>query len=277
MKGKVANSSIRTLLEAPDYRSFIRLWMNERSKIKKFGYADIARNGGFVARSFPRDVVKGAKRITLNSLPKLIRGMGLRNDLAAYFRLLVEAEHADCNVASLDTAKIAQMKEKLCQRILARSEHSIPSSDDAFQISSVPRIYAALGSTKRGATLRNVIDRTNLPLPQITLALEKMRAMGIATKQGQRYFPIEAHLSFEGLKQSDVFKKHFIDSCARAAQIANDNLKSDEKLFLSSAFSVNRADLPKLKEELRGVLLRFVDAAEQVDGEKVVNLVASLF
>jgi len=279
MKDKISSLSIQLLMEAPDYRSFIRIWLQERSQIKPFGYADVARIGGFRARRFPRDVVNGSKRITLNSLPKFIRGLGLRNDLAAYFRLLVELEHADDAMASSQIFKLLQTKEKLRKRLLSRSEHPIesPDSDAAFQVSSLPVIYAALGSVQRGATLQDVLDRTNLPLPAIQLALQKMMAMGIAKNQGVRYFPVESHLSFEGLKQSDIFRKHFIDNCHRMGQMAKTSLQSDEKLFLSSAFSVNREDLPKLKEELRGVLLRFVDTAEQPDGNKIVNLVAGLF
>ncbi|MGZ6449546.1 MAG: hypothetical protein ACXWRA_16030 [Pseudobdellovibrionaceae bacterium] len=53
--------------------------------------------------------------------------------------------------------------------------------------------------------------------------------------------------------------------------------RSNEKLFLSSSVSVLKRDLPKIKEELRAVLLKFVDSAEDSKGDTVVNLVASLY
>ncbi|MEN0059706.1 MAG: hypothetical protein AAGB31_12780 [Bdellovibrio sp.] len=46
---------------------------------------------------------------------------------------------------------------------------------------------------------------------------------------------------------------------------------------MSSAFSVSQKDLPKLKDELRSLLLKYVDTAENPDGNKVINLIASLY
>jgi hypothetical protein len=65
-----------------------------------------------------------------------------------------------------------------------------------------------------------------------------------------------------------------MDASAKAAKRSMD---TDDKLFLSSSFSVNANELPKLKEELRGLLLKYVDSAEKSEGDKVVSLVASLF
>lgn len=274
---QLSKEFIARLLEAPDYRSFIDLIISEKNKRKKFGYADVARLGGFASRSFPRDVVRGEKRITLNSLPGFMRALYLTSDISEYFRMMVELEHEDCRAKTQDEVKLRDIKIKYKERIISKFNSSKNSEEQAFQISSIPEVYAALGSVERGATLKEIYDRSHLPSHEIETALEKMIATGLVLKKKLRYFPRQTHLNFEGLSQSEVFKKHFISGCERSARMARSGLSSDSKLFLSSAFSVNRSDLPKLKEELRSLLLKFVDNSEQTDGDKVVNFVASLY
>ena len=138
-------------------------------------------------------------------------------------------------------------------------------------------VYAALGSVERGATVSEISQRTELSDFEVEAALEHMLKGGLALKKKARYYPLQAHLSFEGLNQSEIFKKHFILNSERAIKIVKSGLSSDSKLFMSSAFSVNPADLPKLKDELRSLLLKFVDSSERANGHKVVNIVASLF
>src|SRR5688500_4830914 len=48
-------------------------------------YADVARKGGFSSRSYPRDVTEGRRRLTLRSLPSLVRGLRVDGRLAEFF------------------------------------------------------------------------------------------------------------------------------------------------------------------------------------------------
>jgi uncharacterized protein (TIGR02147 family) len=277
MKLNPTLSTLNHLLEAPDYRSFAKLWIEERRKEKKIGYSDIARLGGFSARSFPRDVINGSKRLTLASIPKFAKGLQLKGELSDFFRTLVEIEHEDCRTKISDFVKLQDLKLRLKERILAKHGKTDSNTDEAFKVSSLPEVYAALGSVERGASISEILARTSLSAFEIEAALDQMVASGIAQKKKARYFPRQTHLSFEGLKQSEIFKKHFIWGSERSARMVKTGLSSDSKLFLSSAFSVNQGEIPKLKEELRALLMKFVDTAETTDGNKVVNIVASLF
>ncbi len=118
MKSRIDEAGVERLMKAGDYRSFVRVWMKERSRERRFGFSDIARVGGFAARSFPRDVVNGHKRLTLNSLAKFARGLGLTKELSDYFRLLVEMEQADCRTRGGDLQKLKTELERTRERIL---------------------------------------------------------------------------------------------------------------------------------------------------------------
>lgn len=276
MAFRLESEAIDRLLKAPDYRSFTARLIEEKSRHRKFGYADISRVGGFATRSFPRDVVLGQKRLTLVSLPKLIRGLGLSAELADYFKILVELEQPDCRPANMSDAKLSVMKENIRRRILSKQFVQVDRSDKAFELSMIPQIHAALGEVQTGASLQQIIDKTGLPESEITRTLDFMRTGQLIVKRAHRYYPAEQHVTFQGLK-SEIFKKHFVKSTEDAIKMSKQFLGSDEKLFLSSSFSVSRKDLPQLKVELRALLHKYIDSAENPAGDKVVNLVASLY
>lgn len=275
-KRSLQPEALARLLECSDYRGFISLLIIERSKVTSFGYADIARNGGFATRSFPHDVVKGRKRLTLRSLPKMIKGLGLNTELGEYFKTLVEIEHDDCRIRILDEIKLRDNLQTLKIRLNQKGVR-LPQSDLGFQISTVPMVYAALGYPKEGANLSDISKRLELPEDQIILTLKHLINLNLIQKNGARYFALQNHVTIPGLKDSELFKKHFIYSAEEAIKKSRKNMKSDETLFLSSSFSVHTKDLPKMKEELREVLFRYIDNAEKSDGNKVVSLIAGLF
>ncbi len=268
---------IKSLLEAPNYRSFIAILIAERKKNKNYGYSDIARKGGFLSRSFPRDVVLGTKRLTLTSLPKFIKGLNLNFELSEYFKLLVEIEEPECRFKHNDINKLKYFQENLKKRIYRKNEVSIDEKNDLnFIYPSIPKIYAALGAPGVGATINEIISKTKLLDSEILICLQFMINKKLIQKLRGKYFPIENHLNFQNLS-GDIFKKHFIKSAEDAILISKKSIKSSEKLFLSSSFSVAKKDLEKMKEELRSVLLKYIDCAENPNGDIVVNLIASLY
>lgn len=274
---QMGSKTTESLIEAPDYRSFITTVIGERKKVRDFGYAAIARNGGFRARSFPRDVVLGKKKITLTSLPKFIKGLGLSIDLAEYFKLLVEIEEVNCRTKNYEVSKLLGLKENLKKRLRTKNKIHFENSEDLnFIYSSIPKIYAALGEAKVGVTIDQIIIKTNLTETETLKSLQFMVQRKLITRSKGRYFSTENHLNFQNLS-SDVFKKHFIKTASDSIEMSKKNIQSNEKLFLSSSFSVSQKDLSKLKEELRSVILRYIDNAEDPRGDKVISLVASLY
>lgn len=269
--------NLKELLEASNYRRFMAVWIEIKSESKKMTYSDIARWGGFSSRSFPRDVLKGSKRLTLISLPKMIRGLQLPVSLGSYFRLLVEAEHEDCRPLSGTTDSVTKNLAKHKERLLSQSTLQDASVDTAFSISHIPEVYAALGSAETGSHVDDIIARTGLSEGLVLISLEKMLELKMVNKKKFRYYPTQNHISLEGLKKSQLFKHHFRKCCDKASDVARQKFDSDEHLFLSSAFSVNKKDLPKLKEDLRTLLLSYIDTSEKPNGNAVVNLVAGLF
>jgi hypothetical protein len=190
---------LNQFMEASDYRSFLDLFIKEVGQTRALGWADIARRGGFASRSFPREVVLGKKRLTLLSLPKFIKGLGLNADLADYLRILVEIEHPDCRTKVMDEGKLHLLRSNLCQRILNKRSANKAPVDSGYRIAQLPLVYAALGTTETGATLNQIEVRTGLTEGQTVEILSHAVHVGIVEKRGARYFAQQNHLNIQNL------------------------------------------------------------------------------
>jgi uncharacterized protein (TIGR02147 family) len=278
---RLDKDSVMELISSHCYRDFIKKIISLRSaKGKRFGYADIARKAGFAARSFPRDVAHGQKKLTLQSMTKMIKGMGLSGEIAQFFKYLVEFSHPDCRVKNFTDEQIQKSLSNLKHRLKEKTYLAVPNNDKqdfAFEILNAPIVYAALGEIGIGSTLEEIVARSGLPEANVLAILEKLEESKIVEKNLFQYIAIENHLNFSGLGQSDVFKKFYSNLLQKAQASAEKNFSSDNELHFCSSFSVNKKDIPSLKENLKALLLLYVDQNEVNTGDRVVSLACSLF
>jgi uncharacterized protein (TIGR02147 family) len=275
----VKSQDLRKLVSVENYRDFILAMIElRRATGKRFGYSDIARRARFSARSFPRDVALGTKRLSPRSLAQLSVGLGLKGDLAEYFRILVEIETPDCRVKTQSTEKLENSLKNLRTRILRRSDEvPNPSSQETLpELFSIARIYAALGDPADGASLSEIQNRTGVNKSEIQHIIAKFKKSGLITERHERYFACDKHLSLSQLKAGSDFQKFFLLLLSEASALARADFESSERLFFGSTFSVSRADLPALKSELRSILLRYVDQSESARGNAITSLVCAL-
>lgn|GEM_PF-3175333 len=281
MKNTLQPEQVNRLLAAPTYREFSEIYISIRKSTasRNFGYADVARAGGFSARSFPRDVIKGTKRISPASLTPFIKGLGLQGDWAEYFKLLVQIQESDCRERLQEPAKLQRMFDNLTKRLRQKQQNikSTLGPQDIFYSHHVPFVYAALGSMETGATTAQIRQRTNLENHEILPILKQLIASGIVSKVQDSYLARENHLNLTGLPANDIYKSFYLHVLSQAALNARIKFESENQLFFTSCFSVTAKNLPKLKEELRSLLLRFTDTSEVADGDKVISVAASMF
>lgn len=262
------------LVDCLDYQSFILCWKEGKFKQKPCSYNQIAIRAGFKSRSFPREVANGHKKLTASSLPLMIKGMGLKNDLAEYFKVLVCLQHPEI----LEVPKsLGQLKRKLSNlRARIQGERSVSVGNDPYEVKYFPFVYAACGTFENGATITQVKQRSGLDDTTLNKTLEHLVNLGVLRKQGIRIFPKESHLVMKELVKSPGFRQHFQHLLDLASKAARADFESQEKLFFTSSFSVKREDVPQLKLELMKTLLQFVDGSEDAEGNKVMSIVCGL-
>src|SRR5690606_12717305 len=154
------------------------------------------------------------------------KALGLNRDLALFFELLVEN---DCENKRKDLKRTKA-------RLLNALDKTTKESHGAYSIPEITMVYAALGEQEKGASLKEISQRTGLERDVILKALNVLMEIKLAQKISQNYLPLEDHVAFEGLRQNDVFKQHFhylIDGAHRSARF---NFDSDQKLFFGSSF-----------------------------------------
>ncbi len=221
---RYTSEQILLLCNSKNYREFITLAMSARCRpYRKFGYSDIGRYGGFSSRSFPRDVCKGIKNITLKSLPGFIQGLGLSIDLAEYFSLLVLIEEKKLRTKS-DTEDLLKQKiDKLKIFIISGLKNNTDLnhiSNIAFQYKDIPKVYAALGSVDKGASVDEIHSRTNLPIDIISNLLAILISNSLIINKEDRYYANSTHLNMLGITQNEIFKSFYIDLLNQATSYA---------------------------------------------------------
>jgi uncharacterized protein (TIGR02147 family) len=268
------------LQEASDYRSFIQAYIDWKKATKpSYGYASLARDAGFTARSYPRDVVMGARQLTAASLPRFIKAMKLTGESARYFSLLVYRDRPELFTGTVGTdlsELLTKSRARLSRQMKNRKQEHLTN---VYSQSAWPLIYASLGRESVGASITEISSRSKIPAQdckQLLQAMEHLQIVHRDSKSG-RYLSQNPHLIYQGLGNSTGFKEFFVDSLQRARSSARKNFNREDRLFFSSVISVKRSELPKYKAKLRELLDTFAENVENPDGEDVVTLVCSMF
>lgn len=90
------NSVIARLFDYDNYRFFLRDYFREQKRLSSaFSHRYFARKAGFSSSSFCAHVIEGKRNLTLNSLRKMVRGLGLSGKPESYFTTLVLYNQAD--------------------------------------------------------------------------------------------------------------------------------------------------------------------------------------
>jgi uncharacterized protein (TIGR02147 family) len=267
------------LKDSANYRVFMKSYMQwKQSKKRKFSYAKFAREAGFTARSYPRDVIQGNKNLTAASMPKFIKAMKLTGEAAHLFYLLVCKDRPELFEGKSPNEifnALAESRQKLARQIKNRSQ----SESKVYSKNTWPLIYASLGSESQGATLSEVSARARLSAELAQKFLDEMQKQGVVSYDDhlRRYFSKNSHLIFQDQGGNSDFKNFFLSSLKRAENNAKNNFVKTDRLFFASAVSLKRSDLNKYRAKLRELLNSFAEAAENPDGDEVVTIVSGFF
>ena len=278
-----------TLLASASYREFLKTY----TKVTGLSFAEIARRAGFASRSYPRDVAQGRRRLTSKSLPSLLQGLRLDRNLALFYRALFYLAHPEEHP---DRAPVALLQE-IVDRSKTRAERpttrrrfpSLAPFKEAAQKEGAEDIFevlAALGKPDRGVTLNELSAQTGKSPIALARLLEELQAAelvvardAIDPTQERRFLPAAGHMNFSWLPNHGGAQSLFLAILRRNLAAATNHFNRQDALFSCTALSVSRARLPALKEELREVILRFVDRTieEETSPDAVAYLVTSMF
>jgi hypothetical protein len=266
--------TISALLAANSAKDFFVICLEKQAKTQKtsVNFAEFARRAGFSARSFPRDVALGRRKITRNTVPQFVRGLGLYGEWADLFALMVDRD-------LLEKSKNLSLEKSIHHRLKHLQQQLTLKKPERFKgqipmLSYWAEVYAALGSVESGATLDDVAMRTHLPVSRIKTILDKMIGQSMARHDQQRYFPISFHLAFLGKDQRDSAQQYYLDSLKSLQIRAKERFRdSSQTLYRSIVVSVDRERIPELRNRLDELLNEFTAYAESPEGNRISRFV----
>jgi hypothetical protein len=277
------------LAQSGSYRDFLRVYFRETN----LSYAEVARRGGFSSRSYPRDVTEGRRRLTAKSLPSLSRGLRLDPALSRLLQSLYFSEYPDEHPETLTAQALRTRLERerldvaRSQRRGVRRKTQIPETsklgdrDLTHLAAGLTDVVAALGELKDGATLDEIQKRTGLGKNVLARQLDSLVREGVLDYAGdsRRYFPGTAHIDWTGQAGNRLARAVYVSAAERLAETARGHFARPDAMFVNSAVSIPREDLPRFKEELKELLLKFVDRSVETGAspDTVVQIVAGMF
>ena len=206
----------RVTLKAKDYREFLRISVDFLKNHRRgFSYAHFAVRAGFSSRGFLVDVIKGSKRLTDRSVPKVARGLGLTGALKDYFATLVALEEPEVRGLK-DKSAIEKKLQRLRQQLQEKTD---PNQERAHKLNRILYsnrellyVFAALGTAATGASMTEILQRTGFSVVICENILSTLVSEGLIRFFNQRYFPPTDAITFRRLGENIDFKSIYLDS-----------------------------------------------------------------
>ncbi len=279
---RISPDARRTLLASASYGEFLKTY----TKVTGLSYAEIGRRAGFASRSYPRDVAQGRRRLTSKSLPSLLQGLRLDRKLTLFYRALFylahPEEHPDRASLGLLQAIVDRSKTRAAR---PTTRHNFASLAPFKEITpgegaeGIFEVLAALGRPDQGVTLDELAAQTGQPPPALARLMEELQSASLVVAHECRFLPAAGHMNFSWLPHHGGAQSLFLTILKRNLAAAANHYHRQEALFSCTALSVSRARLPALKEELRELILKFVDRTieDETAPDTVTYLVTSMF
>jgi len=261
-----------------DYRSFLRIYLEQRT----MSCSQFAKLSGF-ARGYAADVISGRRRLTAKTYPAFEQALKVPSSGKKFFRLLVAVAEPDL-FPDLKKPSIPKQIDDLRAKSWESARREVEKSnlsnslESLFLESELIAVWAAAGAPSNGARIAEIKIRTGLPEAVVSRSLQKLAALGIVVYDENKnwYEPKDSHFFFRACQHSEIFIKYFKQAAQNACQRVVLASASEQELFISSTFCVDKEKLPELKKALKKLLLDFVDESIQPNGNQIVKLVSAL-
>jgi len=173
-----------------DYREYLKAWYAfQKEQNPHFSYAVWATKAGFKSRSFMRLVMLGKRTLGVDSIPLVLKSLGLRGDEAQYFTHLVHYVHSS-NFESRD---------HYFSEILKLSKGTNSLVKDSYRFLSHPhtaRVHLLISLKNFNGSLDSIAESLPLSLTEIKEILDTLEALGLAyyDQQQQTWKGVVKHI-----------------------------------------------------------------------------------
>ncbi|PWJ62724.1 MULTISPECIES: TIGR02147 family protein [unclassified Fibrobacter] len=263
------------VLQYTNYRVYLRDYYEyKKSTTAAFSLRFFAEKAGLSSHAHLKLTIDGKRNITKNTVTKLIHGLGLENQRAAYFESLVFF-----NQATTDEDK----KVYYAQLVKASPRSKLHKMDKAQLRIFKEWHHSAILEMVGLKDFRPIPDQISKRLrglitpAQATESLNLLLELGLLVKTANGYRQSNPLITTDDEVQDIMVKMYHNQMLALSARMLND-LPGPERDVSALTFGIKRSDFANLKKHLQLMRKELLDfSAKAGEAEDVVQINLQLF
>lgn len=263
------------VLQYTNYRVYLRDYYEyKKSTTAAFSLRFFAEKAGLSSHAHLKLTIDGKRNITKNTVTKLIHGLGLENQRAAYFESLVFF-----NQATTDEDK----KVYYAQLVKASPRSKLHKMDKAQLRIFKEWHHSAILEMVGLKDFRPIPDQISKRLrglitpAQVTESLNLLLELGLLVKTANGYRQSNPLITTDDEVQDIMVKMYHNQMLALSVRMLND-LPGPERDISALTFGIKRSDFANLKKHLQLMRKELLDfSAKAGEAEDVVQINLQLF
>ncbi|MCF0224772.1 MAG: TIGR02147 family protein [Fibrobacter sp.] len=263
------------VLQYTNYRVYLRDYYEFKKKtIPAFSLRFFAEKAGLSSHAHLKLTIDGKRNITKNTVTKLIQGLGLENQRAAYFESLVFFNQAQTDedkkiyYAQLVKASPRSKLHKMDQaqlRIFKEWHHSVIL--EMVGLRDFRPIPEQVSKRLRGLVTPS----------QVSESLNLLLELGLLVKTANGYRQSNPLITTDD-EVKDIMVKLYHFQMLKLAQTMLSDLHGKERDVSALTFGIKRSDFTNLKKHLQLMRKELLDfSAKSGEAEEVVQINLQLF
>lgn len=263
------------VLQYTNYRVYLRDYYEYKKKtVPAFSLRFFAEKAGLSSHAHLKLTIDGKRNITKNTVVKLIHGLGLENQRAAYFESLVFFNQAQNDVdkqvfysqllKASPRSKLHKM-EKAQLRIFREWHHSV---------------ILEMVSLKNFRPIPDWVSKRlyGLVTPaQVTESFKLLLELGLLVKTANGFRQRDPLITTDDEVQDMMVKLYHCQMLKLSADMLS-SLPAPQRDFSALTFGIKREDFPNLKKHLQLMRKELLDfSAKAGEAEDVVQINIQLF
>ena len=263
------------VLQYTNYRVYLRDYYEFKKKtVPAFSLRFFAEKAGLSSHAHLKLTIDGKRNITKNTVVKLIHGLGLQNQRAAYFESLVFFNQAQTD---------ADKQVYYAQLLKASPRSKLHKMDEAQ--------FRIFREWHHSAILEMVALKDFRPIPdwiskrlgglvtpaQVTDSLKLLVELGLLVKTANGFRQRDPLITTDDEVRNMMVKTYHLQMLKLSATMLSD-LPAKQRDISALTFSIRREDFPNLKKHIQLMRKELLDfSAKPGEGDDVVQVNIQLF
>lgn len=265
------------LYNSTDWREFVEsYWPILKKKPCRLNHAELSRKAKYSSRGYLHEILKRKKSTSKVVALRLAEALKLAGSDRQLFLLLSKKEYDTEKVDISEVERnISELKDKLNKQTqITVSKNSISQIFSGYHVFT---LYAALGSSKSGSSLSDLVEKTNLSSEVVQEILSKLISVECLKKENDKYFLTNNTLDFSDLGSHVGFRESFLWALEEIKQRANKMESLPQDLYFHTAIPIPRGSQSLLRTKLRELIMEFADSSDQGVGDEIVHINLALY